>query len=225
MNDIKVLVLDFDNTLILNQETGSGSEELKDQAWYKVFPECEPDKLRSIIDLVKGEYVSGRGDRNDFVIKMLHHLKFKDSEIEKESARRLNSFDKIMQDGIIKIGVSEKVKDFLASFATRASIYLNTATPVENVSKSLDLLGIKKFFKKIYGRPGTKLDNIKAILASESINPSEVLFVDDQEDSYQISKQVGCKFVGIHTARNKLWHKGLQTFPIIESIDELSKFV
>ncbi len=221
MNQIKLLVLDFDNCLILNEETGEGSEEVKDKAWFEVFPEYDQDILKSLIETAKKDFVGGKGDRNDLVISLCRHLGLEESKIKEESIKRLNHFDEIMQRGIKEIGISEKARGFLSDFSSKIPIYLNTATPTKNVLKSLELLGIKEFFKGVYGRPGTKLDNMKAILASESVKSSEVIFVDDQESSYQIAKEVGCKFIGIHTARNKLWQNDLQSFPIIRSIDEL----
>ncbi|OHB10903.1 MAG: hypothetical protein A3G05_02165 [Candidatus Zambryskibacteria bacterium RIFCSPLOWO2_12_FULL_45_14] len=225
MNGIKVLILDFDNCLILDQKTREGSEELKDKAWFEVFSEYDPDILKSMIETAKKEFVGGKGDRNGLIISLCRRFGIEDSKIKEESIKRLSHFDEIMQRGIKEIGISKEVRDFLSTFSSKISIYLNTATPVENASRSLDLLGIREFFKGIYGRPGTKLDNMKAILASEPVNPDEILFVDDQEDSRQIAKELGCKFVGIHTARNKVWHENPQPFPIIRSIEELSDLV
>lgn len=225
MSGIKVLVLDFDNCLILDQKTRKGSEELKDSAWFEVFPEYDPDVLKSVIEAAKKDFAGGKGDRNDLVISLCHHFGIDESKIKEESIKRMNHFDEVVQRGIKEIGIPRKTREFLSDLLSKIPIYLNTATPTENVLESLKLLGLEKIFKRIYGRPGIKLENMKAILASEPVNPNEVLFVDDQESGHQIAEEVGCKFIGIHTAKNKVWHNSLQPFPIIYSLHELSNFL
>ena len=153
MNSIKVLVSDFDNCLILDQRTREGSEELKDKAWLEVFSEYDPSVFTSLIETAKKDFVGGKGDRNDMVVRLCRHFGIEDSKIEEESVRRLNHFDEIVQKGIKEIGISKKARDFLSNFSSKGLIYLNTATPIEGVLRSLDVLNISEFFKGIYGRP------------------------------------------------------------------------
>ena len=62
----EVLVLDFDNCLILDPETREGSEDLKKSAWFRVFP-YEPGELSQAIDEAYRQIAGGKGDRRDVV--------------------------------------------------------------------------------------------------------------------------------------------------------------
>jgi len=222
---IKIIVLDFDNCLILNEETGEGSEEIKDRAWFDVFSEYEPDVLAPILDEEKLKVIGGKGDRKDIVEQILKRFEYSESEISDEAIRRCDRFNAIIQDGIKRINVSPATRESLAALSIRFPLYINTATPQGAVLESLRFLDITSFFKSVYGRPGTKISNLQDIIIAESVSPEKILFVDDQQSGYETAKEIGCQFIGIHTKRNRLWNDNPQPFLIINSLSELPKIV
>jgi FMN phosphatase YigB (HAD superfamily) len=213
----KVLVLDFDNTIFLDPTTRKGSEEIKDEAWYKVFPQYDRRELEALIEEVKRSIVGGKGDRRDIALAVCRRYHLPASDADKYSAK----FNEIVQEGIMKVGVSKDAREALAELSGVLPVYINTATPQQPSIESLTALGIIKFFKGIYGRPGTKAGNIKDIIEREGIQPEEITLVDDSPSSYRISQEVGCRFIGMHTARVVEWHKRKQPFPIVHSLKEV----
>lgn len=218
--ECKVLIIDLDNCLFLDEKSRTGSEEVKDEAWFKVFPECERNKLKLVLDLIKQEVVGGKGDRRDIVFRLCDKFRLANSEENIDS--HCNLFGKIVKDSILKIGVSCNNSKALELISKEIPIYANTATPKDQAKEILKELNLLKFFKGIYGRPKTKMENIKLILEKEKVDAKECLFVDDQERGWQISKEIRCNFMGMHTYRNVLWHdKSKLTFPIIYSLLEI----
>lgn len=218
---IKVAAFDFDNCIVLDENTREGSEELKDHAWFVVFPDYKREILEPVIEEVKQSIVGGKGDRQDIVKRVLEYFNFPEDKIPYEVTRLCELFNASVQEGIKQINISPEVRVALAELSDRLPLYVNTATPREAVLESLEALKIAKFFKGVYGRPRTKVDNLRQILAVEAIRAEELLFVDDQPSGWKITQEIGCSFVGMHTARNKLWHNHLQPFPIIRSLIEL----
>ena len=222
---IKVIVLDFDNCVLLDEKTRQGSEEVKDRAWFEVFSEYRPERLEPVLEQAKTEVSGGRGDRDDIAEKILKHFNWPEKKLKTEIKRRCDTFNQMVQKGILQIGVSEKTKTTLTDLSARLPLYVNTATPVEAARESLDALDIEKIFTGVYGRPGTKTDNLSKIIDEEKIDPKHLLFVDDQQSGWQAAQEVSCQFIGIHTARNTSWHKKKQPFPIINSLDEIKKLI
>ena len=217
---IKAIVFDFDNTLILDEKTRRGSEELKDEAWPKVFSEYGSDLIVFHYERAKKKTIGGKADRKDVFEEICRNLGIPEAEIPAEIVRRSAHFNRLLQEGIKKIGISPQAREALVNLSQRMPLYINTATPVEYLLESLNLLGLVYVFKAVYGRPGTKLENMRAIISAESVSSGEILFVDDQEASWAISQEIGCRFVGMHTARNA-WRKESQPFPVVRSIEEL----
>lgn len=221
MRKVKVVVLDFDNCIALDEMTCEGSEEIKDHAWFEVFAEYAPDALAPVMDAAKLAIAGGKGDRKDIVRGVLNHFGWPETEIPDEISRRCDRFNVIVQENIKRIRISPSKRDSLAELSGRLPLYLNTATPREAIIETLETFGLTALFKGVYGRPGTKAGNLQAIIAAERVKPDEVLFVDDQPSAYEVAKEVGCQFVGIRTKRVRLWHEKSQPFPLISSLTEL----
>jgi phosphoglycolate phosphatase-like HAD superfamily hydrolase len=221
----KVLVLDFDNCIVLDEKIGTGSEEVKDEAWFTVFPEYSRVELEPVLEQAKKDIAGGKGDRKDIVERVSKHFNVAEEKIPQEIINRCERFNQVLQEGIQKIGVSKKIQDTLAQLSKKLPIYVNTATPRQGALESLDAIGITSLFKKIYGRPGTKVENLQSAIKDENVKPEKLLFVDDQESGWIAAQVVGCGFIGIHTARNRKWKEKDQPFPIIRSLTELLTMV
>lgn len=221
----KVIVLDMDNCILLDDTTGKGSEELKDEAWFEIYPEYERAALEPALEEAKKIAAGGKGDRKDIVRWLCRHFGVPEDKIPAEIILRCDNFNNVVQNGIKNLEISERTRKSLALLSLRAPLYVNTATPRENAQESLEALGLSTFFKEILGRPGTKIGNLRDIISRENIDPNELLFVDDQYGGYLAAEEAGCRFVGIHTAKNKAWHNTPQPFPIIRLLEELNKFL
>lgn len=218
----KVLVVDLDNCLFLDEKTRKGSEEVKDEAWLKVFGECDRKNLELVLDEIKTELSGGKGDRKDITLKVCEIFNL--PKTEEDIGRRCRFFSETVKKGILKIGVSRDNKKALGLISKKIPVYVNTATPKDQAREILKDLDILKFFKDIYGRPETKMENMNLIIKREKINPKECLYIDDQEGGYLIAQEIGCGFKGMYTAKNIKWHiKNKLTFSVIYSLLEIVK--
>lgn len=219
----EVLVLDFDNCLILDPETREGSEDLKKSAWFRVFP-YEPGELSQAIDEAYRQIAGGKGDRRDVVRFVLQRCGVLQVD-EEEITRYCDSFNTLVQEGILQIGVSQEIRDTLAELnVRRIPLYINSASPAEFVEQSLKALRIFHHFKGIYGTPWTKEGNLRKIIHAEGVDPQQVIFVDDSAIAWNIAQAVGCQFIGIHTKANTAWHNGDTPFLVIRKLSELLEF-
>ncbi|HBL52306.1 MAG: hypothetical protein A3D24_04315 [Candidatus Blackburnbacteria bacterium RIFCSPHIGHO2_02_FULL_39_13] len=221
LESIKALGLDFDNCLILDPSTRKGSEEIKDQAWFEVFPEYDPAQLKKIIKQVQKEISGGKGDRADVIREICKAFKVPDEQIPREVEKRSEDFNRIVLDGILNVDISEDNRRALAELSKKLSICVITATPTDKSLQSLEALKILGFITNVYGRPQNKEENLRMAIQDLSVLPEELLYVGDQPSDLEAAKKVGCKFVGMNTFRNTAWHDGNLPFPIIFSLLEL----
>lgn len=216
---IKVIALDFDNCIAL-AENGEGSEEVKDRAWFEVFPEIDRAQLSPVLEEIKQEIAGGKGDRKDIIERVL--ARFAPASLTPEEvAKRSDCFNRIVQEGIARISIPTPTRETLALLSRRFPLYINTATPRDAAIESASALKLYPYFKAVLGRPGTKADNLRAIVRTEKTQPHGLLFVDDQQSGWEAAQEVGCRFIGIRTKRNTPWTTP-QLFPIISSFSELS---
>lgn len=219
---IRAIALDFDNCIALS-ESGEGSEEVKDRAWFEVFSEIERTRLSSILEAVTQNIAGGKGDRRDIIRRVLADCMpafLTAAEIE----RRAERFNRIVQEGITRVQIPASTRETLALLARRFPLYVNTATPRDAAIESISALELHSYFKAVLGRPGMKADNLRSIIHVEKIQPSELLFVDDQQSGWEAAQEGDCRFIGIRTRRNTRWSTP-QPFTVISSLSELPRFV
>lgn len=220
LSSVSVLVLDFDNTLILDEASGVGSEEKKRDAWYGVFPEIPADTLSTRLDELQRKIAGGNGDRMDIIRALCTDAGAPKDDAE--YARRNEFFTVKVQEGVLEIGMNAGKRNVLRALIGRYKLYLNSATPLPALREGLDALGIGDVFTGIYGRPGTKDGNLREIIAQAQVEPQGVLFVDDQLKAYEIALSVGCQFIGMRTATVRWPGNGPHA---IGSLSELAKLL
>lgn len=224
MYNIKVIVLDFDNCIALNEKTGEGSEDIKDRAWYTVFSDIKPDLLLPVIEEAKNRVRGGKGDRWDIIKIVLTH--FGKDVSEEEIWQRSKAFNDIVQSGIANLPIWEDRRKFLGWLSSVWPLYLNTGTTREAILQTLQSLKLSPFFKGVYSRPGTKVSNLREIIAAEKIVPAELVFVDDDHHpALEAAEIVGCRFIGVQTKRFRRHIDVANRFPSINSVYELPKFL
>lgn len=72
-------------------------------------------------------------------------------------------FDEVVQEDVIAIGMSDETRAALKQLSSQLPLYINTATPTNNIFRSLESLQVESLFAGVFGRPGTKLSNLKRI--------------------------------------------------------------
>lgn len=220
--NMNAVVFDFDNCIVLKPD-GTGSEEVKDGAWQKVFAE-EWDKLKDEFPALIKRWSGGTGSRFEIVRDALTHLQFQ-GDTEKEVQRLCARFNQLVQDGIVALGVLPETRAFLETTAKRLPLFINSATPSVAMNETLEKLGIRHFFREVYGQEGGKTENIRrAMQAVGERNPKKIVFVGDSLTDYEAAEEVGCRFVGVATKRNK-WNESTQPFLVVWYIHELEQYI
>lgn len=215
---VSAVVFDFDNVILLEKD-GTGSDEVKDAVWPKVFGE-DWARVKDEFPVILKRQSGGKGSRFNVARDALTYLKFQ-GDMEKEVQRLCEIFNRLVQKGILEMGVMPETRDFLGKLSKRFPLFINSATPTSALKETLLYLGISHFFREVYGQETGKVEGLRtAMKIAGETHPQKVLFVGDAPTDYSVAQTVGTLFVGVATKRNK-WVDGTEPFPVVTAVYKL----
>lgn len=207
MDKPEAIVFDFDGTIILD------SEIIKEQAWGKVFNDKDIlEQIRIAIEKFSG----GKGTRFD-ILRFVFKETLPSDELDSFVEKKAQEYDYFVKNSILATGISFSTKKTLEEISKKYPIYINTATPVESIDDTLELLGVRECFTQVMGMPGQygatnkkdislKVENLLRIMANK-YNPSSVVFIGDSMGDYNAANATGCVFLGISNSWNGWGHR------------------
>lgn len=235
---VHAIALDADNTLFLrpfgsklengkaDPVAGTGSEELKDEAWLQLFGRpagrLPHSTVAEVLAEVNQKIKGGKGDRKDVVRALLEVSGLTISE--QNINNYCESFSRAVLDSIIELGLPNSVVEALQTIKNASrQLYIVTATPKYAAETTLKKLDVYEYFTGVYGRPKNKRENLVEALHLSGVKAEQFLVVDDTPEVLEMAKdELGMKVVGVRTKRVRLWHGDANPgFPLINSIAEL----
>lgn len=215
---IDVIVFDFDNVIV------KGSEELKKNAWSKIFDSKSIEYER--YTGAQKYFGSRQFDRFDILAHALGLSEEKNYRNHNEILRLSREYDSIVQNSILEIGIDKEDLQAIQRLSERYLLYVISATPETSLRETfksfsqLYKLDFDQYFKLILGTPLTKIDNFVKVQNHSKSAYINMLMVGDGLNDLLSARTVGSNFVGITTTENSLLWK-TENFPKINSISSL----
>ena len=184
VNDIKVIVFDFDGTLVL-------SNQLKYDAYYKLFP--DDDCHRKIITQVLEQIV----EESRFVILEAIVEESRQqcaSDIVMDVAQLAEGYNAIVIEGAKNCPTRINAQKVVETLKHSHSLYLSSNTPEIPLNEIVEYRQWAHYFKGVFGYPRVKYNTLQEVLTLENTEPSQVLVVGDGESDGNSAAQAGCKF-------------------------------
>ena len=169
----KNIIFDFDGVII-------NSHKVKTSAFHHIFKTYGGRKAISAQNYHLKNIGKSRFLKFQFILKNIIRKKFNKNDLLILD----NKFDSYVNKRIQKLKPSEYLCQFLKKNYKRHNLYISTGTPQEKISKILDNKNLKKYFKKIYGSPKTKLMHIKQIKKNNNKN----LFIGDSMEDINAAR-------------------------------------
>jgi phosphoglycolate phosphatase-like HAD superfamily hydrolase len=199
--NIKVIVLDFDGVIV-------DSEQGKRDAWQGLFTDS-PDpwgfswsgiNTDELVGEAMQKWIHGSaaGSRYEIISHVMDAAQYPKSEDRiREYANR---YDARVQTLVRHTGISKETESALASLSQLVPLYLNSATPEDNLRESVRTLGISGYFKDVLGKsPGryenSKIENLRIASSREGVPLGNVLYVGDAESDFRAAEKAGSQFV------------------------------
>jgi len=180
---IKVIVFDFDGTLVQ-------SNELKREAFFQLF--AKKPKCVKILDDVLG--VSSALSRCEIIEAVLKKSDFT-GDIQEEKGHLVQRYGAIVLTAVKQCPEIEGSTELLQRLQGQYyPLYLSSMTPRGALLETMQYRGLVKYFKEIYGYPSKKENSLKEILSQEDITREQLLVIGDGESDASSALANGCLF-------------------------------
>lgn len=206
---MKVIVFDFDGVII-------PSEQIKQHGYEWMFTEWGEVAPLDAIRAAREEFSNARGNRYDIIRSILIRTG-RTEELDAAVEMYAERFNMAVSKRLNEFQVDRSVLRMLERLSKDSALYINSNTPDEPLCRLVDTLGIRAYFKGVFGSSGTKRENLRMIAEREGVRPSDVVFIGDGAGDLSAAREYGCEFVGIATDMNG-WTKSNAEFRVLNSV-------
>lgn len=186
---IKVIVLDFDGVIV-------ESNEIKHLAFSEMFRDCL--QYEQIMNYHYSHNHVCRQDKFRHILGDILKQNFQESDILKMAEK----FSALTRQRIIDCPYVKGAEDFIKYFSSRFSLYIASATPIEELRIIIQARQLNGYFKDIYGAPIEKAVMFADIIKKEKISPGDLLFIGDSKEDYAAAFQSGLQFIARTNGNN-----------------------
>lgn len=197
MENIKCIVFDFDDTIVL-------SEEMKQKVFYEISTKHKEKGIEYY-----NNNISKKPTREQYC-KGLSQYIIEHTLIDNESSiylytLLLEEFSNKVSSNLKNSKELPNVRQFIEyTFNKGYTLYISSKSNEKDIIETLKYKDLLKYFKGIYGLPNPKIEHFKHIQRLENINGNEICFIGDSVSDYTTAYEVDCDFIGIVTKQNDI---------------------
>jgi phosphoglycolate phosphatase-like HAD superfamily hydrolase len=196
---ITAVIFDFDGTLI-------DSDEVKDTAYHLLFPDVPPELIDKARAPEEAKARRGEGSRETIIRAILERLSeeglFK-GELEQELPKYLEKYSSNVKELLVSVPEIPGAKTMLKALHGNMLLFLNSGTPDQYLTDILESRDLRVFFTKTYGcSTGNKIENTKKIVEEHVLDPSNVVFVGNNEADKECATALGLHFIPVMSAHS-----------------------
>ncbi len=176
---LKCVVLDFDDTIVM-------SESIKRQLWYDMLDPKYDEMIREV-------YASKPfKDRYDLAQYFSEISGLSTQYLLESYASTLDEFFTSQKNIVPNV-----IPFFEHLRGMGVSLYINSATPQEFLSKAVDQSGLSHYFRGIYGDPNMKETHLRTAMTHCGATPETTIMIGDSVSDMEGASAVGCYFIGV----------------------------
>ena len=182
--DMEAIIFDFDGVII-------ESLNLKKDAFVEIYKPFGQEIVAKVIDF---HLKNGGMSRYEKIAYC--HKNFLNKEIsELELKELVKGFSDIVLDKIASCPFVEGVREFIEGNYQRYKMFVSSGTPDFEIKKTVEMIGIKNYFKGVYGSAQSKKEHIKQILGDYFLFPQQVIFIGDALKDKEAADATGLNFI------------------------------
>ncbi|MHA2055408.1 MAG: HAD family hydrolase [Candidatus Hodarchaeales archaeon] len=210
---IKAVILDFDGVIL-------ESCDIKTRAFRELFK----DYPKHVDEIVNYHLTHGGVSRYKKFIYFYENI-LKQPVNDEELQRLGNQFSSLVLEEVKSCHFVPGAQEFLKKYSTRIKLFVASGTPEQELRFIVKERRLDSYFKGVYGTPPTKSEIIERILAEESLNRDEVIFVGDSETDYLAATQTRIRFVAREAVSNNFNNDNNQGFEVVEDLEALDNLL
>lgn len=181
---LRAIIFDFDGVIL-------ESVDIKTRAFRELFKD-HPDRLEDIVQLHVQNTGVSRFEKFEIIYR-----KFLRQPIDETRLRELgDAFSQLVFEEIVRCPFVAGAAEFLEKHCENYDLFIASATPTVEMRAIVAQRGLARFFRKVYGSPGTKGQIVRDILGQRSLEPSQAVFIGDALSDYRGAREAGVPFIG-----------------------------
>ena len=199
MKNIKCIIFDFDDTIIL-------SEKMKLENFYEIsksFGSIGIEFYNENINkkLTRFEYFK---DLSDYLnIFYLQHVV--SINIDITSNMMIKKFTNKVSESLKECIELPNIRKYIKHhFNNNYKLYISSKSNKDDIINTLKYKNLYHYFSGIYGLENSKIEHFNEIINKENIQSNEILFFGDSKSDYEVSVDMNTNFIGILTERDEL---------------------
>lgn len=188
--NIRCVVFDFDNTLVQ-------SEKYKDQFFYDIVADVYNSK-----DIMEGilSNLSKDDDRFSITYKFAEKVMYGEAleKVRFYAENLANDYSERVKDMVSWCDEIKGAQELLVKLnALKSHVYINSATPEEGLRESIVKRGWSDYFDGVFGRPASKIENLRKIARLGQFSNKEMVVIGDGDKDHESAEEFGCAFIGV----------------------------
>tara|TARA_Y100000741_G_scaffold350402_1_gene320468 strand:+ start:2609 stop:3244 length:636 start_codon:yes stop_codon:yes gene_type:complete len=191
--DKSIYIFDFDGVLV-------DSVKIKTESFALIY---KPFGIKVVNKVINHHLENGGMSRFDKF--KFYHKNFLNINLNKDDLSILNiKFSSLVKNKVIKAPEIPGATQYLFELNKNKRVYVNSATPKNELLEIISKRGWSNYFIDILGSPKSKTENIQYIIDKEKRDLKEFVFFGDAINDYKAAKKIGIDFVQLKTNNNEL---------------------
>lgn len=203
-----IVVFDFDGVLV-------DSNRIKREAYYRAFRGMHADEV-----IARCLDERPQAHRYDHVRTIVRHLIAggwlpERSDPDRYVDHYVAQYTRICETETARCDEIRGASSVLPALATAHPLYVNSSTWEASLRRVVERRGWRGLFRAVLGAPRSKVENLQAIMSTETAEASELVFVGDGHGDREAALASGCQFVRIRSELNSFQQQD------VDSLDDL----
>ncbi|NOR68333.1 MAG: HAD-IA family hydrolase [Methylomarinum sp.] len=184
-SEIKVILWDFDGVLL-------NSNSVRDYGFTEVLKEFPVDQVAELMTFHQKNGGLSRYVKFRFFFENIRKEPVSEREVQEYATKYSDIMRKHLNNKDLLI---KETNENIRKFHHTIMMHIVSGSDQEELRYLCNKLGLKNFFKSIYGSPRAKIDLVKMLIESNQYNKSQCVLIGDSYNDYEAAKNNNIKFV------------------------------
>ena len=191
--DSKCIIWDFDGVIL-------DSNKIRNNGFEIVLKDYKKKDVNKLMHFHEENGGLSRYVKFRYFFEEVLQQKITDEEIQIWA----NKFSEIMIKNLVdkNLLIIDSL-NFIKENYSNIDMYIASGSDQEELRFLCEQLGIKKYFKEIYGSPISKIENVKTLLKDSNFNKENCVLIGDSINDYEAAKENNIEFRGYNNINLK----------------------
>jgi len=211
LSDKNCFIFDFDGVI-------KDSVNIKTEAFEEIYQPYGNEIVRKVRDYHIENGGLSRFEKFKYYEEILLNKKISKNKINNLSKK----FSHIVKSRVISSPPLPGIIDFLELLHSKnISLFINSATPLEELQEIIIKCNYDKYFVKVFGSPNSKTQNLLSILSEFDFQSKNAVFFGDARNDLIASYETDISFIGVGNLFEKSEIQRVKNYYLINDFTDI----